>query len=751
VVLALFAISLFLSAALLMMVQPLAGKVLLPLAGGTPAVWNTCLVFFQAVLLGGYWYAHKLTTTLPIRKQIPTHLLVIIGGLIAYLTLRMQVQSDWIPADQDNPIFGLVLYLAAFIGVPFFVLSTTAPILQRWFAHSGHPSARDPYFLYAASNAGSLLGLLSYPVLIEPNFSVAMQESSWIFGYSALFWFIAFCGWCVWSVPTPKQTDSPEATRLATNTSAPTTRDILLWLALAAMPSSLLMGTTTHLTTDIAPVPLLWVVPLALYLLSFVIVFAWWPDRVRVAVGRFAPMLIVFLMLALLTSSTEPILLLIGLVVSTFFLLALMCHGELAHLRPDRQYLTTFYLTLSAGGVLGGLFNALFAPVAFSHFGLVEYPLMLVLVTLVRPSLNGGPERLHLSRGDAFWIAGFTIVAAILVLTVPRLILIPADPDAPNGETIRMMRGALMYGVPAVIAFGLVWNPSRFAICLALLLLLGAFDHGAHGETLLKTRNFFGTLRVARTDDGTFTRLIHGTTQHGQQRNDEAGPPRPLMYYYRNGPVGRLFEKLPAERRQRIAAVGLGCGAMADYAKPGERWTFYEIDPAVVRIAQDPKLFRYLSETRGDVNIVLGDARRQLMKAADGEFDLIVLDAFSSDSIPVHLLTQEAFALYARKLKPNGVLMFHLSNRYLDLPPLLARLGADHTPPFDMRLDEDLASDKDRLDGKNASTWAILYRNPADLGDAQHDMHWQKVTVKPGPIWRDDFSNLLSVWRRVID
>ncbi len=745
--LALFAVSLFLSAALLMMVQPLAGKVLLPIAGGTPAVWNTCMVFFQAVLLGGYWYAHKLTTSLPIRRQIPVHLVVVVGGLVAYLVLRFQLNPDWIPADQDNPILGLVLYLAAFVGVPFFVLSTTAPILQRWFAYTGHPSAHDPYFLYAASNAGSLLGLLSYPFLIEPNLGVGEQESKWIVGYGILFWLIAICGWCVWGKPTSYAPIS--VTKEVSDRPPPPTRRLrLLWLALAAIPSSLLMGTTTHLTTDIAPVPLLWVVPLALYLLSFVIVFAWWPDRVRVTVGRFAPMLIVFLVIALLTVATEPILLVGSLHLLAFFVIALMCHGELANLRPSREYLTTFYLTMSAGGVLGGLFNAMLSPVIFANFGLVEYPFMVMLAALVRPSKNGGPEPLQLNPRDAIWIAAFTLVTATLVTVVPQLVTVPTDPGSPDVVAMRLLRAGLMFGIPAILAFALVWKPARFAICLAILLLAGSFDTGSHGEVLLKTRNFFGTLRVTRTADGTFTRLIHGTTQHGQQRTDEPGPPRPLMYYHRNGPVGRLFAKLPPERKQRVAAVGLGCGTMADYANPGEVWTFYEIDPAVVRIAQDPRLFTYLSETRGTVNVVLGDARRQLAREPDNHFDLLVLDAFSSDSIPVHLMTREAFALYVRKLKPNGVLLFHLSNRYLDLPPLVARLGVDHDPPFTLKLDDDQPNDRDRIDGKLASTWAVLYRAPADLGDVDKDPHWQRIPVSPGAVWRDDFSNLLGAWRR---
>lgn len=508
------------------------------------------------------------------------------------------------------------------------------------------------------------------------------------------------------------------------------------------------MGVTTHLTTDVAPVPLLWVVPLALYLLSFVVVFARWPEKARWLIGRVAPALLVFLVVALLTAATEPITLVAGVHLAAFFGVALLCHGELAHDRPAREHLTTFYLAMSAGGVLGGLFNALLAPVVFSSLGLVEYPLAILLAGLVRPRPGGSLTPLRVQPWDVMLVLAFGVVAAALALCVPLFVPMPTDPDSPDALVVRLVRGGLMYGLPAVVAFALVRSPVRFAACLAMLLFAGQLDAGPHGETLLTTRNFFGTLRVTRSADGRFTRLVHGTTQHGQQRTDEPGPPRPMMYYHQNGPVGRLFAKLPPERKRRVGLVGLGCGAMAAYAEPGQEWTFYEIDPAVKRIASDRAYFTFLSECKAPPRIVLGDARRQLVEETDGHFDLIVLDAFSSDAIPVHLLTREAFALYARKLAPGGVLAFHLSNRYLDLPPLVARLGADHDPPFAIKVDRDMPSDRDRDDGKFPSVWAVLARDPSDLGTVAKDAHWQTEPVRPGPLWRDDFSNLLAVWKK---
>jgi SAM-dependent methyltransferase len=332
-----------------------------------------------------------------------------------------------------------------------------------------------------------------------------------------------------------------------------------------------------------------------------------------------------------------------------------------------------------------------------------------------------------------------------LNVIVPRFLPMPSSLDTPEGLLQWAARVGLMFGIPAMLAFALVLRPVRFTLCLTALFIAGACDTGPHGETLLRTRNFFGTLRVTRSTDGKLVKLVHGTTQHGQERLDETGAPRPLMYYHRKGPVGHFFARFPAPKR--VAAVGLGVGAMADYVTPGSHWTFYEIDPAVVHIARDSGLFHYLQTAKGQVDITLGDARRKLAAEPDGTFDVIVLDAFSSDAIPVHLLTREALALYARKLTPTGVILCHLSNRYLDLVPLVARLSDDHTPPFRLKANQDSPSDGDRDDGKFPSTWAILFRQPEHLGDTAKDFRFQTTPVTPGPIWRDDFSNLWAVWK----
>mgnify|MGYP002780445474 CR=1 FL=1 len=783
----LFALALFGSAALLFSVQPVAGKVLLPLAGGTPAVWTTCLVFFQSVLLLGYLYADRLSARLAVNRQVLLHLAV--GGVGLTSLLLLAPDPAWVPDDAESPVFGLAAYLAAFVGLPFFALSATAPLLQKWFAATGHRSAADPYFLYAASNAGSLLGLLAYPFAVEPNVTLGDQRTAWVVGYVLVLMSVAVCGWVA-------MRNAECGTR---NEETPVPRsafrvpDWLKWVFLAALPSSLLMSATAHLTTDVAPVPLLWVVPLGLYLVSFVIVFARWPDRARFVTGRVAPMLLIVLALALLIRATEPLALVAGIHLAALFAVSLQCHGQLAADRPGNAHLTRFYLAMSVGGVLGGVFNAVVAPVLFANFGLVEYPLAIVLAALVRPRLSdplplgervaegrvrgrlpeesgnlpsrdvssvvepsphpqplspkGRGENESLNLSDGFLLVGFAAVTLAAVTLGPRLLGPVADPAALDPLS-RLVRAGLTYGLPAAVAFALVRKPARFAACLAVLFLVGRFDTGTHGEVLLTSRNFFGTLQVTKSHDGRFVRLAHGTTLHGQQRTDERGRATPLMYYHPTGPIGRLFAKLPAERKQRVGAIGLGCGAMAAYAEPGQAWTFFEIDPGVVRIARDSGHFTFLRDARAEQRIVLGDARRLLAREPDGSFDFLVLDAFSSDAIPAHLLTREAFAMYTRKLAPHGVIAFHLSNRYLDLPPLVARLGAACDPPFQAKVDVDGASEREAAEGKFPSTWVVLYRNAADLGPAGKDTRWQPIRPTPGPVWTDDFSNLLGVWKR---
>ncbi|MBN9518000.1 fused MFS/spermidine synthase [bacterium] len=753
---ALFAVTLFVGAALLFLVQPLAGKLLLPLVGGTPGVWNACMVFFQVLLLAGYLYAHRSVTRLGVRRQAGFHLGLLVIVLLAFQVAvtsggsPVPVFGTLVPDDSDYPIAGVVALLAAAVGVPFFVLATTSPLLQRWFAATGHRTAHDPYFLYAASNAGSLLGLLAYPLVIEPNVTVADQRWGWAVGVAVYLGLVLCCALVVircgarsaeYGVRSeePLPVPAPRTPHSALRT--------LRWVALAAIPSSLLLGVTTHVSTDLAPVPLLWVVPLALYLVSFILVFARWPDRVHFVAGRVTPMLVLFVVIGLLTGAAEPMGVVAGLHLAAFFGVCLVCHGELAKDRPPARELTRFYFWMSLGGVVGGLFNALVAPVLFHRLGMIEYPLVLVLAVLVRPGRDPGP---FVKFGDLRYAAALLVVAVLLVVYVPRVVALPTELDSPDALPARLIRGGLMFGLPAAIAFALVRRPARYALALAALLAAGSLDGGQLGPTLHMERNFFGVVRVTRSPDGAFVRLVHGTTLHGQQRTDEPGPPRPMTYYHEKGPVGHLFRTVPAEKVKRVAVVGLGTGAVAAYAKPGQEWTFYEIDPAVKRVAEDPAYFRFLSNCKAaNCDVVLGDARRMLARAPDGAFDVILLDAFSSDAIPVHLLTREALALYVRKLAPGGVLAMHVSNVHLDLPPLIDRLAADHDPPLAARYWDDHPTEAEKADGKTASQWMVLARTTNDLGAMGRGPHWHLVrAARPGPVWRDDFANVLAVWKR---
>ena len=745
---ALYAVTLFVSAALLMLVQPMFARLVLPLLGGSPAVWATAMVFFQAALLAGYAYAHASTAWLGARRQAALQLLVI---AVPVVVLPIAIPVGWTPPTEANPTGWLLALMAVAVGLPFFAIATTSPLLQAWFAVSGHRDARDPYFLYAASNAGSLLALLSYPLWIEPRFVLATQSRLWTGGYLALAGLILGCAIVLWRRERRLQDYAPSAgrkvitdRRLTATTETSVDPDCgaeplsaaqrARWVLLAFVPSSLMLGVTTYLSSEIAAVPLLWVIPLALYLLTFALAFArrqiFRPSLLR----RALPLVVVPLVVAFDMQATEPIgwLMLLHLVV--FFLIALLCHGKLAAERPAVAHLTEFYLWLSVGGVLGGAFNALLAPAVFNS--VAEYPLVVALACLVG---LGGSVREEISRSrrtDWLWPVGLGVVAVALVLGI----------EASRFRANAAASG-IVFGVPALVVFFLSRRALRFALCAGVLLLAGNFYHGEKGRVLHAERSFFGVHRVTQDAAGRFHLLVHGMTLHGMQSLDPAHRTEALTYYHRTGPIGDVLAAVAHDGAKKVGVVGLGAGSLASFARPQQSWTYFEIDPVVLKLARDERYFTFLRDSLAALRVVLGDARLSLAAERDAAFDLLILDAYSSDAIPMHLVTREALALYLRKLTPDGVLAFHISNLHLELEPVFADLARDARLAYLVRDDTEVPA-AERALGKAPSVWLVMARRPADLGALARDLRWVPARRSEGrAVWTDDYGSLLSVFR----
>lgn len=727
-----YSLTVFVSAALLFVVQPMVAKTLLPLLGGTPSVWNTCMVFFQALLLGGYAYAHFLTTRLSLRQQVLTHIVVL---ALAACVLPMTVPASALASltGETNPVSWLLGCLLLMVGLPFFALSASGPLLQKWFAQSGHASASDPYFLYAASNVGSLLSLIAYPILLEPNLRLAHQSSSWMVLYIGLIGLFIVCGAPLWKRPLITQAAATEPKPAAKPLTA---KRRLTWVLLAFVPSSLMLGVTTYLTTDIASVPLLWIIPLILYLLTFVFVFAKRQLIPATLLNRALPIATLALMFLMLIQATEPIWLLVLVHLLFFFIAGMVCHGRLAGDRPETEHLTEFYLWLSVGGVLGGLFNALLAPTLFNS--VLEYPIVIALACWLRPVFTEYVQTARSRNLDPALAFCVGVLVFVLCLTVPALKL-------PSAQ----LENALIFGPPIFLAYAFAYQPRRFAMTIAAVLIGGLGGLTLHDQTLYVERNFFGVVRVRVGDQNTFHWLVHGNTRHGSQFIDPALRCEPLSYYHSKGPLGHLFPMLAAHHTNaNVAIVGLGAGATAAYATNNQTWTFYEIDPAIVRVAQNTNYFTYLNGCAPvPTKMIVGDARLRLREAPDKGYHLIMLDAFSSDSIPMHLITREALALYVSKLAPRGLLAFHISNRYLDLQPVIADLAADAGLIALMREDGTPSSD-DKHAGLDSARWVVMARHEANLYPLPQMRQWKRIHPRKEPeVWTDDFSNVLSVFR----
>jgi hypothetical protein len=751
-----FAATVFTSAALLFLIEPMIAKMALPQLGGTAAVWNTCMVFFQSALLAGYAFAHRLAARQSVRSQAIIQCLFLLSALVvlpvdlarldAFKSMLTGVPINSAQpvgppqAAMENPIPWLLLRLLFAVGLPFAMLSTMGPLMQKWFA-STH-SVRDPYSLYAAGNLGSMLALIAYPSLVEPFFSLGQQSLLWSCGYFLLVLLALICA--VETLRARRQSRRHEGRRAPTASAAAAMLDAepiplrrrLRWIALALVPSSLMLGVTTYLSTDIATIPLLWIIPLALYLLSFILVFAKKQVVPHAWMSRLLPALTLLLVILLsLQDLQPPIWVTILLHLLTFFVAAMYCHGELAADRPPPDHLTEFYLCLGVGGMLGGVFNALLAPLIFSR--VIEYPLGLVLVCLLRYRPDTADRNPRSRLFD--WIAplGLGLLTAALVLALQRIGLEPIQ-----------LRAELMFGLPAALCYTLVDRPLRFALGIGAIIVASLFYVGVEGRTIYSGRSFFGVVRVTVDTAGRFHQLVHGNTIHGRQSIDPSHRHEPLTYYHRTGPVGSMFEAFKTKLAgANIGVIGLGAGSLACYAQPEQRWTFYEIDPLVERIARDPKFFTFLKDCSArKLEVVLGDGRLRLQEASDAQYQLIVLDAFSSDALPVHLLTREALRIYLSKLAKGGVLAFHISNRYLDLQPVLTALARDGG--LTCRFCDDLnLLFPEREVGKEPSQWAVISRALEDLGSLVRSSNWQTSRrTHQEEVWTDHFSNILGIF-----
>ncbi|MDM8168307.1 fused MFS/spermidine synthase [Roseovarius sp.] len=718
---AIFIATMFLSASLLFFVQPLFARLVLPHVGGSPAVWTTAMLFFQTVLIAGYLYAHLLTRALPVRGQVLVHL-----GLwaAALLSLPLGVPEGWQLNPEGSTAWQTLLLFAAGVGLPFLALSANAPLIQFWYSRSGGPSAHDPYFLYGASNLGSLIALLAFPLAAEPIFGAGSIGLGWAAG------FVALGGALALSAHFSHGPAAAAPTQRGTAADRPTASNYLLWGFLAFIPSSLMLSVTLKISIDMGSFPLVWVVPLALYLLSFVLAFSnrrLVSDRSLKIISALALAVLSLFVFGLHGNYLDWAS--VGILLLCFFCIALFAHRRLYAARPAGHNLTGFYLTMSVGGALGGLFNSILAPAIFPGLQEAVITALLAVLLFLPFGRNLRETVTSLSRGA---LIGF-------VVSVPALLtgLTPSG----DGHWTAVLLILLIGGVLC-----LAWlrrSPlGAFAAGIVLLLVGTLFvpDHA-----LWRDRSFFGT-HVITEGDG--LRIYgNGTTVHGAQRiaDDTAARPEPLYYYHRNGPLGQVMSSARGRTAGTVGVVGLGVGSLACYSQPGQNWHFYEIDPLVDRIARSPEHFRFLSACTPEAPTHMGDGRMMLDRQRDLRFDILVIDAYSSDAVPVHLTTNEAMQLYLDRLSPGGLLLYHISNRYYDIDLPLARSAAD----LGLAARVQHYKGNARKDpGDSPSSVVMLARDPAAFGEMSADPRWRVLESDGGRVWTDDYANLISIMKR---
>jgi hypothetical protein len=715
----LFTATIFTSALLLFFVQPLYTRMVLPQIGGAAAVWTTAMLFFQTVLIGGYLYAHLMSRYLAVNVQIAVHIGLVILALTA---LPLAVPESW-SYDPVEPVVTQTLWLYALgVGLPFAVLSANAPLIQSWYRRSGGPSAEDPYFLYAASNFGSLVALLAFPLVAEPLFGISAISIGWSVGFVVLGPMLLLSGLAARGTVQADRPQTPEAA----GSGGLQAKQLLLWAFLAFLPSSLMLCVTTKISTDLGSFPLVWVIPLALYLLTFVLVFSvkspLTADRLRLVLP--------LALLPLIYFSFKPAGTLAGFtaMLVAYFVISLAAHRMLFDARPDARHLTVFYLTMSVGGALGGVFNSIIAPVAFDR--LTEYPVTVALCVLLLAGRSRNVPR-EIAMG----------LALALILLLPLLDVLPVI-----GELSVNLR---VLGMMAIVTVAyLVLYRQRLVPVVAMICVMGIWGVFGRETDVIYDRSFFG-LHIVDDEDG--LRLYsNGTTVHGAQRLSEIGQrPTPLYYYHPNGPLAQVLATQTAAQAKTVGVIGLGIGAMACYIRPGQDWHFYEIDQKVVDIALDPALFDFMPRCGQDAKLHLGDARIVLQGQTDLKYDILAIDAYSSDAIPVHLSTLEAVQLYMDRLNEDGILLFHISNRFYDLTLPLSGLAQELG--LEARVWE-----RDTPEGGEGAKFergdvpskvVALARSTAALGEIGQDPRWLPLAAPQIPLWTDDHADLLSALR----
>jgi hypothetical protein len=733
----LYAITIFLSAFLLFQVQPLIAKIILPWFGGSAAVWSAAMLFFQLVLLAGYAYAHISIRFLKAKQQMVTHVALLLASCAL---LPILPSETWKPAETGDPTLRILMLLVATIGLPYFLLSSTSPLLQAWYVRRS--GSGMPYRLFALSNFGSMLALVSFPFLVEPRLTSRWQAYSWSFGYVAFALVCTLAAWISKTEPRPKEAVSP------TDPPSPRPRfsELALWVALAAIASILLVSITTHLSQNVAPIPLLWVLPLALYLATFMIAFE--SDKLYHRGVMFVLLVPIFYYMSrdlYADSGNLHIKILIPVFSGGLFLCCMLCHGELARRRPAPQYLTLFYLMVSLGGALGGSFVALIAPRIFPSN--LELPLALgacaVLGAVVMwDAVFERPRRIF---AFVFMAASMAGVIAALIYPLEAPVMHLHYQQALFAAACSII-GALflLYGTGHPVG---QWT-LRVGLLIGIGLLLGHLAsmeyQNAKGYRLV-VRNFYGVLHVkdnesASDDEYTERSLLHGTINHGSQILDEPLRYKSTSYYGVDSGIGRAIRAVQKRGPIRVGVVGLGAGVLSNYGRPGDFYRIFEINPLVEKIAQTE--FSFYPHSPADKRILMGDARLTMERMESLQLDVLAVDAFSSDAIPVHLLTREALAVYFRHLKPNGILALHISNRYLDLEPV-SKGGAEFFHKDAMTVTDD----GEEAPYLSASTWVLLTSGT----DIFNDDAFKNADIQPAKTmpnfraWTDDYSNVFQI------